>query len=148
MYIEICTKFAPPNACIFMDKFETNFLKRQKLWPFVSFRYIDDVFFILIYGKEELEHFVKELNSFSDHIKFTFESDKENINYLDVNINLSNAHLMTNIHVKPIDRHQYLDYSSSHPNHIKRSVVYSQSLRARRLCSLESDFLKHCTKMK
>ena len=131
-----------------MDKFETNFLKRQKLWPFVSFRYIDDVFFILIYGKEELEHFVKELNSFSDHIKFTFESDKENINYLDVNINLSNAHLMTNIHVKPIDRHQYLDYSSSHPNHIKRSVVYSQSLRARRLCSLESDFLKHCTKMK
>ena len=27
---------------------------------------------------------MKELNSFSDHI--TFESDKENINYLDVNI--------------------------------------------------------------
>ena len=42
----------------------------------------------------------------------------------------------------------YLDCSSSHPNHIKHSIVYSASLRARRLCSLESDFLKHCTKMK
>ena len=28
------------------------------------------------------------------------------------------------------------------------SIVYSQSLRAGRLCSLESDFLKYCTKMK
>ena len=37
-------------------------------------------------GKEELENFMKELNSFNDHIKFTFESDKVNINYLDVNI--------------------------------------------------------------
>ena len=55
---------------------------------------------------------------------------------------------MTSIYVKPTDCHQYLDYSSSHPNHIKRSIVYSQSLRARRLRSLESDFYKHCTKMK
>ena len=37
---------------------------------------------------------------------------------------------------------------SSHPNHIKRSIVYSQSLRARGLHSVESDFLKHCTKKK
>ena len=76
-----------------------------------------------------------------------FESDKENINCIDVNINLSNGHLMSDMYVKLTDRHQYLYYSSSHPNHIKRSIVYGQSLRARRLCSLESDFLKHCTKM-
>ena len=91
---------------------------------------------------------MKELNSFRDHIKFTFESNKESINFLDVNINLSNGHLMTNMYVKPTDRHQYLDYSSSHPNRITRFIVYSQSLGARRLCSHESDFLKHCTKMK
>ena len=138
----IGTKFLPPYACIFMDKFETNFLKTQKLQSFVWFRYIDDVFFIWTHGKEELENFMEELISFSDHIKFTFESDKENINYLDVNINLSNGHLMTNMYVTPTDRHQYLDYSSSHPNHIKLSIVYSQSLRARRLCSLESDFFE------
>ena len=69
-----------------MDKFETNFLKTQKLQPFVWLRDIDDVFFIWTHGKEELENFMKELNSFSDHIKFTFESDKENIIYLDVTL--------------------------------------------------------------
>ena len=116
--------------------------------PFLWFRYIDDVSFIWTHGKEELENFLKELNSFRDHIKFTFESDKENMNFLDVNINLSNGHLMTNMYVKPTDCHQYLDYSSSNPSHIKRSIVYSLSLVFRRLCSLESDFLKHCTKMK
>ena len=98
--------------------------------------------------KRNLKIFLKELNSFRDHIKFTFKSDEKNINYLDVNINLFSGHLMTNMYVEPTDRHHYLDYSSSQPNHIKRSIVYSQSLRARRLCSLESDFLKHCTKMK
>ena len=94
------------------------------------------------------ENFMKELNSFLDHIKFTFESNKENINFLDININLSNGHLMTNMYVKPTNCHQYLDYSLSRPNHIKRSLVYRQSLRARRLCSLEGGFLKHYTKMK
>ena len=108
----IGTQFAPPlYVCFFMDKFETNFLRTQKLQPFVWCRYIDDVFFIWTHAKEELENFMKELNSFSDHIKFTFECDKENINYLDVNINLSNGHLMTNMYVKPTDHHQYLDYS-------------------------------------
>ena len=140
----IGTKFAAPYAC----NFEIDFLKTQKLQPSIWFRYIDDVFFTCTHGKEELENSMKELNSFPDNIKFTFESNKENINFLDVNINLSNGHLMTNMYVKPTDCHQYLNYSSSHPNYIKCSKVYSQSLRARRLYSLESDFLKHCTKIK
>ena len=57
-------KYALPYACIFMDKFETNSLKTQKLLPFVWFTYIDDVLFIWTHGKEELENFMKELNSF------------------------------------------------------------------------------------
>ena len=91
---------------------------------------------------------MNELNSFSDHIKFTLEFNKENINFLDVNINLFNGHLMAKLYIKPTDCRQCLGYSSSHPNHIKRFIVISQSLRARRLCSLESNFLKTCTKMK
>ena len=103
--IAIDTKFTPPYACIFMDKFEADFLKIQKLQPFVWFRYIDDEFFIWTHGKEKLETFAKELYSFSDHKKFKFESNKENINFLDVNINLSNGHLMTNINIKLTDCH-------------------------------------------
>ena len=42
--------------------------------------------------------------------------------------------------MKPTDHYQYLHYLSSHPKHTKRSIVYSQTLRVNRLCSLEEDF--------
>ena len=43
----IGTKFAPPYACNFMDKLETNFLKTQTLQHLVWFRYIDDFFLFM-----------------------------------------------------------------------------------------------------
>ena len=42
----IGTKFAPPYACIFMDKFETDFLTTQNLKPWVWLRCIDDIFLV------------------------------------------------------------------------------------------------------
>ena len=38
------TKFAPPYACLSMDKIETAFLEAQELQPLVWFRYIYDIF--------------------------------------------------------------------------------------------------------
>ena len=40
----IGTKFAPPYACLFMDKIETAFLETQEFQPLVWFRYINDIF--------------------------------------------------------------------------------------------------------
>ena len=42
--------------------------------------------------------------------------------------------------MKPTDRHQYLHYLSSHPEHTERSIVHSQNIRVDRLGSLEKDF--------
>ena len=70
---------------------------------------------------------MKELNSSSNHIRFTFKVHKEqNINFLHVKINLLNGHLMTNgqMCIKP------MCIKSSHPNHIKCSIIYSQLLQA------------------
>ena len=101
--------------------FATDFLKKQILQPFVWLWHVDDVFSVRT---------LYEINSIRYIIRFTFESNKVNISCLDVNINLSNGHLMTNVYIKPTDCHQYLDYSPSHPNYLKCSIVYSQSLRA------------------
>ena len=46
------------------------------------------------------------------------------------------------------DRHQYLHYTSSHPEVTKKSVVYSQALWLSRICSEEKDFKKHIAEMK
>ena len=44
------------------------------------------------------------------------------------------------MHIKPTDCHQYLNYSSGHPEHTKRSIVYCQLLHVSRICSSENDF--------
>ena len=79
---------------------------------------------------------------------FTHESSKERIPFLDLNVNLSGNKLSTDLYIKLTDRHQYLHYTSSHPEHTKKSVVYSQALRLSRICSEEKDFKKHICEMK
>ena len=144
----IGTKFAPPYACLFMDKFETCFIETQQLQPLVWFRYIDDIFFIWKHGKEKLKIFLNSLNEFDPCIKFTYESDKESIAFLDIKVSLRNGKVFTDLYVKPTDRHQYLHYLSAHPYHTKKSVIFSQTLRISRLCSSEKDFEDRKEEMK
>ena len=60
---------------------------------------------------------------------------------------LSNNKLSNGLYIKSTDRHQYLHYTSSNPEHTKKSVVYSQALTLSRTCS-EEDFEKHTCEMK
>ena len=84
----IGTKFAPPYACILMDQVETEFLEMQKHKSLVWFRYIDDVFLIWTHGKEKLSSFLEDLNKFHPNIKFSHETNKESIYFLDLNFRL------------------------------------------------------------
>ena len=63
-------------------------------------------------------------------------------------VKISQEKFGTDLHIKPTERHHYLYYSSSHPGHTKRSIVYCQTLKVGRVCSHEADFRKHTTKMK
>ena len=81
--IAIGTKFAPPNACIYMDKTEIDFLKTQELQPFVWLRYVDDIFFIWTHGETELKKFMQGLNNFLPNLKFTHESSKKRVAFLE-----------------------------------------------------------------
>ena len=89
-----------------------------------------------------------EFNNFNPNIKFTYEFSEASINFLDLNVKLCDGKLQTSLYVKPIDRHQYLHLRSSHPNHTKRSIVYSQTLRVSRACSQEEDYKNYCNQMK
>ena len=44
-------------------------------------------------------------------------------------------------HTKSTDKYQYLNYTSAHPAHTKRSFIYSQALRMSRICSFEKHLL-------
>ena len=144
----IGTKLAPPYARIFMSDLETKFLDSQHLLALVWLRYIDDIFFIWAHGEESLKKFLDQLNGFNQYIKFTNEYNVENIPFLDLKMGLKDGKITTDLHVKPTDRHQYLHFSSAHPNHTKRSIVFSQTLRISRLCSSESDYERNKEKMR
>ena len=126
---------------MFMDQIEAEFLETQKHKLLVWFRYIDDVFFIWTHDKEKLSLFFEDLSKFHPNIKFSHEVNKKIIHFLDLNVILSDGKILTDFYVKPTGRHQFLHYTSSHPDHTKCSLVFSQALRFSRICSKKSDFL-------
>ena len=102
----IGTKFAPIYASILMDKLESDFQKSQGLTPLLWYRYIDDVFFIWTHGEEKLlslASFINDLNSYDPNITFTLESNKEHIPFSDLNMNLSDNKLSTDLYTKSSD---------------------------------------------
>ena len=144
----IGTKFARPYPCIYMDKTETDFLKTQELQPFAWLRYTDNIFFIWIHGEAELKKFMEGLNNFLPNLQFTFESSKKRVAFLDLNVSLENGSITTDLHTKSTNCHQYLHCSSSHTDHIKNPIIYSQTLRLSNVCTYEEDFDKHALNIK
>ena len=61
---------------------------------------------------------------------------------------IKDGKITTDLYVKDTDRHQYLHYTSAHPYHTKKSVIFSQALRLSRLCTYEKDFKRHMAGMK
>ena len=70
------------------------------------------------------------------------------LHFLDLKIKPIDSKLETDFYMKPTDRHQFLHYLPSHPEHTKRAIAYSQPLRVNRLCSSEKDFNYHKLNMK
>ena len=89
----------------------------------------------------------RRLKQVSPYIKFTHETNKKDIAFLDLKLKLLDGKISTYLSVKSTDHHQLLHYASSHPEHNKRSKVFSKSLRVR-ICSYESDFVRHLGNIK
>ena len=163
----IGTKFAPPYACIFMDKLEKEMLLCQFLTPMWWKRYIDDIIKIWVHGEESLREFIIALNNMHATIKFTFEIAEDTVNpvyfedlkavkllpgkaihFLDLKIWIENKEIQSDLYCKPTDCHQYLAFKSCHPYHVKKSIVYSQALRIKRICSSVDKFEEHMLSLK
>lgn len=60
--------------------------------------------------------------------------------FLDINYKVVGGNLTTDVFRKATDANRYLEFSSYHPKHTFRSIVYSQALRYRRIVN-EDDLL-------
>ena len=97
-----------------MDRVGQDFLETQELQPLLWLGFIDDIFFIWNYGKEELKKFMEKFNNFTPNLRFTYESSEKSISFPDLIITVSERKLKTTLHIKSTDHHQYLHYASSH----------------------------------
>ena len=58
-------------------------------------------------------------------------------------VSIQDHKISTDLYTKPTDAHDYLLYSSAHPQKCKDSIPYSQFLRIKRICSNPIHFDKN-----
>ena len=73
-------------------------------------------------------------------LDFTYEVHPitEPCQFLDIQFSFNDGTLVTDIYRKPTDANRYLEFSSYHPRHTFRSIIYAQGLRYRRIINSDS----------
>ena len=77
------------------------------------------------------------------HITFTYDYSTDYVYFLDTKVKFKEQKLMTEIYSKPTASFQYLHRTSYHPPHTFRSILRSQFIRIRRICSDINDYWSH-----
>ena len=118
----IGTKFAPPYSILFMAELEEEILRKAEFKPYLWWRYIDDIFFLLEPGENKLKSLIDNINNMHPTLKFTADWAKTSMNFLDVTESMAEGVIETDLYVKPTT-HQYLLLSSRHPFYCKKVIT-------------------------
>ena len=80
---------------------------------------------------------------------FVLKKPGEPLPFLDIQFWFdTEGNLQTDLYRKPTDSLSFLNFSSHHPNHIFSSVVYSQSIRYRRIINCDLRLVKRIEELK
>jgi hypothetical protein len=117
-------------------------LELEKLWTkemLFRGRFIDDILSLIDVTDitEPLDDYISRIFQHK-FLKFTYEFSFESVPFLDLNVQLKNNNIITSLYKKPMSKHEYLHFTSSHPKHILKSLPYSCGLRIIRCCSEET----------
>ena len=94
------------------------------------------------------DNFIKYLNQCHPTIKFSAYISETSVDFLDTTtIRLEDCTLITDIHSKSTDLHNYLHFKSCHPPHMTKNLPYSQFLQLKCICNREEDFIRHSEQM-
>lgn len=124
----------------------------ERLWKeemIFNRRFIDDIFLIIDVTEIQGDMQIWLDNAFQhSFLKFTFEKSLKSVNFLDLSISIIDENIITTtLYSKPMSKHEYLFYESSHPSHMIKSLPFSCGVRVIRTCSDENDRIYNLDKM-
>ena len=128
------TKMGTSYANLFLGHIENKFLSDYHgPKPDIYKRHIDDCVGATSSSREELNLFITSVNPFHPA--------------LDIKLPINDNGLSTSVNYKPTNSHNYLLHLSSHPQHVKNAIPFSQFLRLRLLYSDDCNFNNKCEEM-
>lgn len=131
--ISMGTNCAPELANLYLKQvLDPEFINHNNITNYK--RYLDDIFFLWHGSNSELRYLLAKLNEDYGRMKFTIESSKTKISFLDVDILLSSngRQLHWSTHQKSINKYAYIKQNSSHPQYIFRGFIKTELERYRR----------------
>ena len=75
------------------------------------------------HGQERISSFLGDLNKSHHNVKFTHETFKEDIAFLDLKVKLLDGKISTDLFVKSTDCQQFLHYTSLHPKSLNKILT-------------------------
>ena len=91
---------------------------------------------------------MNELNQKHPSTKFDYKFESKRVEFPDTLVYIDQQNkLQTTIFRKSIDRQNYFNTKSENPYSLKKSVLYSQVLQIRRVCSTFQDHHSHSRKL-
>ena len=119
------TKMGPSYANLFLGFLEEkirNSYNGPK--PEMHLRYTDDIFGITQLSEDDLTNWMSFVANFHPAIQYTTDISRTSVTFLNINIQIKDGRILTQIHYKPTDSHNYLRYDSFHPESCKNSIPY------------------------
>jgi len=100
-------------------------------------RFLDDCFLIWDNNYGNPQDFLHILNQLHPNIRFTMERNNNKINFLDVQIEIINGKVKSDIYYKPTNNFMYTPFYSNIPRSIKRNISYTLAYRINKLVNDE-----------
>jgi hypothetical protein len=134
------SSLSPKLASFFMLHLE-NKVKRQKWFPRVYIRYVDDIFAVV--KKNDVEKIRENLSSQFDSINFTVEMEDNNqIPFLDILVKREEENLSFSIYRKPTSTQLFIQNESNHSKQHKMAAFNSMFNRLLSIPMKTEDFEK------
>ena len=141
------TSCAPQLANLFLLSLELPLITSYTGLVSLFRRFLDDIFFVFVGTREQLEQFLSHYENLHRNIKKTWVISTTNIPYRDIEIYKGKDFkttrvLNTRVYQKPLNKFLYIPPFSFHSQHVFKAFMKGELIRYVHLSSSKQDFEK------